>query len=143
MRARSKKEHMVHRIAVATSVVVACIVFFFYLSGAFYIPNAGDVEEAMQVARFCKESLSAVGEGNAQATVYGAPGRNGSHLVVYRITDAMEQEEIAALVDQARRRNGWKDIEMLFYEEEMWGEEVGGVKHRGREKPLRTIYLND
>jgi hypothetical protein len=119
-----------------------------YLHG---IPRASEADEASGIARFVADNYHFVDKSRPmpdRPPIFCRPGGTGflgqtpHTVVVYTITNRVEQEKIITLISEYRAQKNLRHVRVQFYREENWRTWVskdgsrGGS--RGKEDLIRT-----
>jgi hypothetical protein len=107
-------------------------------------PGEADHKEATAIRSFVYDQfiLGQKQEPKVRPTMYFGPGRSATHLTVYGVLRAEDQNRIVDLVREARKVNSSKPVVVRFMEAEVWSES-GNTKSRSGEKLLKAVKVDD
>jgi hypothetical protein len=107
-------------------------------------PGGAEHDEALKVERFVREKFPfpLVNKPTTGPTMYFAPGYSSTHLTVYRVVNAQDQERLIDLVRNAPSRTSRRPVHIVFLEEEHFVQ-TGNLSKRSDEKILRKVTVKD
>jgi hypothetical protein len=99
------------------------------------------MNESEEVLKLIRDNYTPPNANDTKPKLYCAGGHISNHIHIYGITSAVEQDKIVNLVREEFPKRKWKQIYLVFIDQEKFVEQPNGWRHRTGEKKLYSVVI--